>query len=64
VEAQSLSVFTAESDRFLNPNNTKGYGDSVRKKVLKWMINHDSIEWWSRLDGLNGHLLLLCYTDK
>jgi len=63
VEAQSLSVFKAETDRFLNHNNTKGYGDSVGGKALKWMISPDRIEWRSRLDGLNGHLLCLCSND-
>ena len=54
VEAKKLSDFQKKLDLTLGAKGIEGKGGI---RIL--MISHDQNEWWSRLKGLNGQILLL-----
>ena len=60
VKAKTLNVFEKQLDIALEAKIIKGYGEGEgRFRLLSSMISHDHNEWWSRLEGPNGLLLLL-----
>ena len=58
VEARSLSVFKTEIDRFLINKGIRGYREKGRRMGMRKISA--MIEWWSRLNGPSGLILLLC----
>jgi len=58
VEAKSMSVFKTVIDRFLI---NKGIGSSGKRQENRDEKISAMIEWWSRLDGPNGLILLICF---
>ena len=55
-----MNFFKAKIERFLNSKGIKDYGERAGKwSGVHNKISHDLIEWRSRLEGLDGLLLLL-----
>ena len=67
-EAKTLSDFKNKLYIALGAKGIKAYGRKGGIRILNSMISCDQDEWWSRLEGPNGLLLLLvsmslCFYD-
>ena len=65
MEAESLNIFKAELDRCWINKRVKGYRVQAGRGGCGYnKVRHALIEWESRIEGPNGHLLLVIHIPE